>query len=235
MPRSRPRTRRSGSAPGSGSLLSVRVVRTAREVASARRLVVEYVRGLGVDLAFQGIDEELSSFPGPYSPPAGRLLLARWNGRPVGCAAVRAWSDAGACEMKRLYVRPGFQGRGIGRRLALASLRAARAAGYEAMRLDTLGSMAAAIALYRSIGFREVPAYRFNPLPNARYFELRFEERSRPPRPRRPDRARDASRHRSSGSRGEASAPGRTPPLTDREHRTARNVGGPPSRPPKGR
>jgi putative acetyltransferase len=170
MPRSRSPTGPSGSA-GRSPRLRVRLARGAEDLRAARRLVGEYVRGLGLDLGFQGIDRELEAFPAAYAPPRGRLLLARVDGRPAGCVGVRPF-EGSICEMKRLYVRRGYRRLGLGRRLAIASVRAARRVGYRRMRLDTLGSMTAAIGLYRTLGFREIRPYRFNPEPGARYFEL---------------------------------------------------------------
>jgi len=151
--------------------LRVREARGGARLAAARRLLGEYVRSLPIDLAFQGIAEELAGFPGEYARDGGSVWVALVGGRPAGCVAVRRLRGT-VCEMKRLYVRPRFQGRGVGRALAVASLRAARAVGFRRMRLDTLSTMDAAIGLYRSLGFREIPAYRYNPVPGARYFEL---------------------------------------------------------------
>ena len=170
MPRSPSRTGRSGS-PGRSPRVRVRLARRADDLREARRLVGEYVRSLGLDLGFQGIDRELEAFPASYAPPRGRLWLARVDGRAAGCVGVRRF-EGSICEMKRLYVRRAFRGFRVGRRLAVASVRAAQRIGYRRMRLDTLGSMTAAIELYRTLGFREIPPYRFNPEPGARYFEL---------------------------------------------------------------
>jgi putative acetyltransferase len=136
-------------------------------------LFVEYSKSLGVDLCFQGFAEELATLPGGYAKPAGRLLLLLEEHRAAGCGALRPMG-AEVCEMKRLYVRPEWRGKGAGQELVLALIDAAREIGYERMRLDTLPSMTKAIALYRSLGFKEIPAYRVNPVPGATYLELKL-------------------------------------------------------------
>jgi 2-haloacid dehalogenase/putative hydrolase of the HAD superfamily len=139
-------------------------------LAHARALFLEYAAGLGIDLAFQHFEAELASLPGAYTPPGGTLLLATAGVEVVGCAALRPF-EGETCEMKRLYVRDAHRGRGIGRTLVTATLAAAREAGYKRMRLDTLPSMNAAIALYRSLGFHEIPPYRYNPVLETLYME----------------------------------------------------------------
>lgn len=146
----------------------------AGDLAAVRALFRAYAGSLGFDLGFQGFEAELASLPGKYAPPAGALLLARLDGVAVGCVALRDLG-AGACEMKRLYLAPAARGHGIGAALVERAIAAARAAGYAVMRLDTVpGEHDAAIGLYRKRGFSEIPAYCFNPMPGAKFFELRL-------------------------------------------------------------
>lgn len=140
-------------------------------VVQARRLFEEYARSLEVDLGFQGFAEELAGLPGNYSPPAGRLLLARCGDLVAGCVALRRLEPQ-VCEMKRLYVRPAFRGLGVGRMLAERIIQEAKGAGYQRMRLDTLPSMGAAATLYHEMGFVAIPPYRDNPVEGSAFLEL---------------------------------------------------------------
>ncbi len=112
--------------------------------------------------------------PGEYAPPRGALFLARVEGQVAGCAGLRPIGPD-ICEMKRLYVRPAFRGHGLGRELATLLVARARARGYRRMRLDTVPTMNAAIRMYRSMGFVEIPPYRYNPIKGALFFELVLE------------------------------------------------------------
>jgi carbonic anhydrase len=145
---------------------------SAADIEHARELFKEYEAWLEIDLCFQGFEKELAELPGAYAPPNGRLLLAYDNGLLAGCVALRKIGD-GVCEMKRLFVRREFQRKGLGRQLVNAIVSEAKQIGYQRMRLDTLPpKMNTAIALYRSLGFREIEPYYDNPVPRAKFMEL---------------------------------------------------------------
>jgi ribosomal protein S18 acetylase RimI-like enzyme len=145
---------------------------SAAEIKTARELFEEYAAGLNISLCFQGFDKELAGLPGAYGPPSGRLLLALSADQVAGCIALRKIGE-GICEMKRLFLRPAFRGQGAGRELALKIIAEARRLGYQRMRLDTLpGKMDQALALYRSLGFKEIEPYYENPVPGATFMEL---------------------------------------------------------------
>ncbi|HZA97762.1 MAG TPA: GNAT family N-acetyltransferase [Gemmatimonadales bacterium] len=154
-------------------MLSIMDASSGDALLQVRTLFREYAASLGVDLCFQSFTEELATLPGAYSPPGGRLLLARWNQQPAGCVALRPLQHD-ICEMKRLYVRPAYRGFGVGRALAERIIGEAGDAGYASMRLDSLPSMEKALQLYRRMGFRDVPPYRENPVPGAVYLELQL-------------------------------------------------------------
>ncbi|MCL2523052.1 MAG: carbonate dehydratase [Betaproteobacteria bacterium] len=136
-----------------------------------RQFCRNYAAWLGVDLSFQDFDQEMATLPGAYVEPDGRLFCAEVEGRPVGCVGVRQFSP-GICEMKRLYVEPAARGCGIGRALALAAIKAAKAIGYKRLLLDTLPNMRIAVKLYRELGFCETPAYYPTPVENSVFLAL---------------------------------------------------------------
>ena len=142
------------------------------QIASTRELFLEYARSLNFSLCFQSFEKELAELPGEYAPPQGRLLLATRGSQLAGCVALHKLEEA-ICEMKRLYVRPQFRGKGLGRVLAERVVADAREIGYKRLRLDTVEPvMRGAVALYRKLGFREIAPYRKNPIEGALYMEL---------------------------------------------------------------
>jgi len=143
------------------------VIEPASDLTIVRELLLEYSSSLGVDLSFQDFQQELATLETYYEV----ILIAREGEDVAGCIALRR-IDAATCEMKRLYVRPPFRGRDLGRALAEAIIGEARSRDYARMRLDTMPMMNAASALYESLGFRDIAAYRFNPVAGTRFLEL---------------------------------------------------------------
>jgi putative acetyltransferase len=142
------------------------------QIAQACELFREYAQSLGFSLCFQNFDQELAGLPGDYTPPHGRLLLVEYEGQLAACVALHKL-DAAICEMKRLYLRPQFRGKGLGRVLAERIIAEARQIGYRRMRLDTVEPvMKDAVAMYRKLGFKEIDPYCSNPIAGAMYMEL---------------------------------------------------------------
>jgi ribosomal protein S18 acetylase RimI-like enzyme len=147
-------------------------VETSAQIAQARELFLEYAQSLGFSLCFQNFDKELAGLPGDYAPPEGRLLLAEYEGQLAACVALHKL-EPDICEMKRLYLRPQFRGKGLGRILAERIMTEARQIGYSLMRLDTVEPvMKDAVVMYRKLGFKEIAPYRENPIAGAMYMEL---------------------------------------------------------------
>lgn len=160
------------------AVLRLRPAGSPEDLEAIRALFREYEAWLGFDLCFQGFEQELATLPGAYARPSGRLLLASYKGSIAGCIALRRFEDQPEiCEMKRLFVRESFRGLHIGRTLSEAVIAEARLIGYSVMRLDTLERMKEARALYKALGFKEISAYRFNPIEGAVFMELSLKEK----------------------------------------------------------
>ncbi len=148
---------------------------TPDELQATRLIFEEYATQLGIDLGFQDFDAELANLPGEYAAPRGALLLALVDGEIAGCCALRSLDAAdysSACEMKRLFVRKAFRRFGLGRQLAEVIIDAARIAGYRHLLLDTLSDMESARALYKDLGFEDIPPYYHNPIAGAHYLKV---------------------------------------------------------------
>jgi GNAT superfamily N-acetyltransferase len=142
------------------------------QIAQARELFLEYEKALGISLCFQGFEQELAGLPGGYAPPPGRLLLGVYQDALAGCVALHSLEPA-IGEMKRLYLRPAFRGKGLGQAMVDAIVAEARTIGYLRLRLDTIEPlMKSAVAMYRRMGFREIAPYCANPVEGALYMEL---------------------------------------------------------------
>ena len=145
------------------------------QIEQVKALFREYANWLSVDLSFQRFEEEMLALPDNYSAPEGALFLAKVNGLPAGCVAVRRF-DNSTCEMKRLFVRDAYKGHGVGKALAAKAIEAGKELGYQRMLLDTLAHMRPAIELYTALGFQPIAAYYDNPISNAVYLSMMLEE-----------------------------------------------------------
>lgn len=151
--------------------MKIEVKEAYEQIDVIRQLFLEYSNHLQIDLEFQSFQEELAALPGKYSYPKGRLYVITVDGEIGGCVGLRPF-DTHTGEMKRLYIRPQFQGRGLGRQLAEQMIIDARKIGYHTLLLDTLPTMHTAIALYEKLGFTDTSAYYNNPIEGTRYFKL---------------------------------------------------------------
>lgn len=147
------------------------LVKSKEDYKVIRELFKDYASSLDFKLDFQNFDKELVDLPGEYALPNGCMLLAKLKKQIAGCVALRKLVQ-GVCEMKRLYVLPKFRKRGIGRGLAIEIIKKARNMGYKCMQLDTIPSMIEALTLYRSLGFKKIKPYRYNPIQGAIFMEL---------------------------------------------------------------
>ena len=143
------------------------------DLANIKELFIEYAESLGVDLSFQGFEEELNTLPGKYAEPEGCIILASVEDAPAGCVALRKINNE-ICEMKRLYVKSQFRSLGLGKKLANSIIEKARELGYEYIRLDTLPTMKRAQEMYREMGFYEIEPYIYNPVEGTRYLEKKL-------------------------------------------------------------
>jgi len=151
-------------------MLVIEEVKTPAQIQAVRELLITYAKSRGFDAALGDFDKELATLPGKYGPPEGALLLAKWQGKEIGCVAFQKIGE-NICEMKRMYVDPDYRGKRIGKSLIEALIEMAQSRPYEIMRLDTHPTMTTAQALYQSMGFKEIDRYNDNPTPGVRFFE----------------------------------------------------------------
>jgi len=151
--------------------LVIKEAQHAEDFAAARELILEYVTWLGIDLSFQNFDQEMNTLPATYGNKDGRLFMAFINGQAVGIAGIKRFNDTD-CEVKRMYVKPASRGLGIGKRLLMECIDMAKKLNYCTIKLDSAAFMKSAIKIYTECGFVEIPAYRYNPHEEAKYFEL---------------------------------------------------------------
>lgn len=153
-------------------MLRITQATTHSDIEQARELFNEYEASLGISLCFQNFAQELANLPGEYAPPRGRLLIAREFDQLVGCVALRPVGPT-RCEMKRLFLRPAYRSRGLGRVLVEAIIEEARKIGYTHMRLDTMTDrMGRAVEIYKSVGFVEIEPYYDSPVDTTKFMEL---------------------------------------------------------------
>ncbi|MBA4849914.1 GNAT family N-acetyltransferase [Emticicia sp. BO119] len=150
--------------------ITIQKIATVDDLDEIKALFREYEKFLGVSLCFQNFEEELAKLPAKYAEPEGAIFLAKANGKSAGCVALWKLED-GICEMKRLYVKPEFQGLGFGKKLVYIIIEEAQKKGYKKMKLDTLRRLESANHLYKSLKFTETTSYNYNPEEDVAYFE----------------------------------------------------------------
>lgn len=153
--------------------LMVNNIEQRDNLANIKELFIEYAESLGVDLSFQGFEDELNNLPGKYAEPEGCIILASVEDAPAGCVALRKINNE-ICEMKRLYVKSQFRSLGLGKKLANSIIEKARELGYDYVRLDTLPTMKRAQEMYREMGFYEIEPYIYNPVEGTKYLEKKL-------------------------------------------------------------
>ena len=150
---------------------SITIAKTGNDFSEAKVLFLEYAKELSIDLCFQNFDKELIEIATQYNSPSGVLLLLKNKNESVGCVGLRKINDE-ISEMKRMYIRKNFRGKGLSKKLIERLLSHAKQMQYKSLRLDTLPQMKEAISLYVSFGFKETKPYRFNPVEGTKYMEL---------------------------------------------------------------
>ncbi|HTR80159.1 MAG TPA: GNAT family N-acetyltransferase [Bacteroidota bacterium] len=160
-------------------MIEVYRANSAQEIDAVGKLFAEYASSIGVSICFENLDSEIAGLPGPYAPPHGRLLIAADEQRIAGCVGLKRIDDE-VCEMKRLFVRKDFRGRGVGLKLTTKVLEEASNAGYTTLRLDTLPTMTEAIALYEKLGFQRIAPFRDIPVPDTLFMHIRFRRDCQP-------------------------------------------------------
>ena len=158
--------------------IEIKRVKSEVDFLVAKELILEYVQWLGIDLSFQNFEMEIDTLPMTYGEPDGGLFVALRNGKAVGVAGIKRFNEK-ECELKRMYVQPGSRGFGIGKLLLIECVAIAQKLNYDTIKLDTADFMKSAVKLYCDNGFVEIPAYRYNPYEEARYFELNLKSTSR--------------------------------------------------------
>ena len=155
--------------------ITIEPVRNNTDLEDIKILFLVYAESLGIDLTFQNFQTELETLSGVYASPNGELLIARdTDGSPLGCVALRPIQQDGCCEMKRLYVSPNGRGCGLGKRLAVAIINTAKGLNYCEIKLDSLPSMTAALALYGQLGFEPTDPYYYTPLAGTRFLSRKL-------------------------------------------------------------
>ena len=153
-------------------MITIVTAATPEEYHAGALLFKEYAESLDFTLSFQSFEDELTILPKMYGQETGALLLAENDGEYVGAVGLRQIENDSTCEVKRMYIKPGYQGKGIGKALMTSLIEAARAMNYKTIKLDTLGpKMPAAVGLYKSFGFKETTPYNYNPYEGVLYFE----------------------------------------------------------------
>lgn len=151
--------------------MDIKIVSAVQYLEEIKQLFREYANSLEIDLCFQDFEQELQSLPGKYSEPDGRIYIALFEDKVAGCIALRRF-DQNSAELKRLFIRNGFRGLGISKRLIQRVIQDALDVGYQSILLDTLDTMKPAISLYTAFGFKEIESYYDNPIEGAKYYKL---------------------------------------------------------------